>query len=85
MKPRNPQWPSAGVGWAMSRQPSAKASNWTSAPRAAGLQKFLPLFVVYAAAVYFLLGLHRNKWRFTSVPASAAGPAAMLIATFSEK
>src|ERR1035437_10901057 len=30
--------------------------------------KFLPVFLVYAAAVYFIFGLHRNKWRFTSVP-----------------
>ncbi|MGH6664881.1 MAG: SDR family NAD(P)-dependent oxidoreductase [Pseudolabrys sp.] len=30
--------------------------------------KFLPVFVLYAAAVYFIFGLHRNKWRFTSVP-----------------
>jgi len=33
-----------------------------------GLEIFLPLFVIYAAAVYFVIGLHRNKWRFTSVP-----------------
>jgi O-antigen biosynthesis protein WbqV len=30
--------------------------------------KFLPVFLVYAAAVYFIFDLHRNKWRFTSVP-----------------
>jgi len=30
--------------------------------------KFLPLFLVYAAAVYFVFNLHRNKWRFTSLP-----------------
>ncbi|MGH6684685.1 MAG: SDR family NAD(P)-dependent oxidoreductase [Pseudolabrys sp.] len=30
--------------------------------------KFLPLFLIYAAAVYFIFNLHRNKWRFTSVP-----------------
>ena len=30
--------------------------------------KFLPVFLVYAATVYFIFGLHRNKWRFTSVP-----------------
>ena len=30
--------------------------------------KFLPLFLLYALVVYFLFGLHRNKWRFTSVP-----------------
>ena len=30
--------------------------------------KFLPVFLVYAAAVYLIFGLHRNKWRFTSVP-----------------
>jgi O-antigen biosynthesis protein WbqV len=30
--------------------------------------KYLPLFLIYAAAVYFIFGLHRSKWRFTSVP-----------------
>jgi len=29
---------------------------------------FLPLFLAYAAVVYFVIGLQRNKWRFTSVP-----------------
>ena len=33
----------------------------------AGL-KYLPLFIIYAAGVYFVFGLHRNKWRFTSLP-----------------
>jgi O-antigen biosynthesis protein WbqV len=33
-----------------------------------GLILFLPLFVVYAGGVCFVFGLHRNKWRFTSVP-----------------
>lgn len=33
-----------------------------------GLEIFLPIFVVYAAVVYFVFGLHRSKWRFTSVP-----------------
>ena len=33
-----------------------------------GLELFIPVFLVYAAAVYFIFGLHRNKWRFTSVP-----------------
>ncbi len=33
-----------------------------------GLELLLPFFVVYAAAVFFVVGLHRNKWRFTSVP-----------------
>jgi len=32
------------------------------------LEIVLPLFLVYAAVVYLLVGLHRNKWRFTSVP-----------------
>ena len=36
--------------------------------RLAGLKLFLPLFLIYAAVVYFVVGLHRNKWRFTSVP-----------------
>ena len=34
----------------------------------AGLEILLPFFLVFAAAVYFIFGLHRNKWRFTSVP-----------------
>ncbi|MEJ2626475.1 MAG: SDR family NAD(P)-dependent oxidoreductase, partial [Pseudolabrys sp.] len=29
---------------------------------------YLPLFLAYAAVVYFAFGLHRNKWRFTSLP-----------------
>ena len=29
---------------------------------------FLPLFLAYAAVVYFAFGMHRNKWRFTSLP-----------------
>ena len=33
-----------------------------------GIELFLPFFVLYAAVVYFVFGLHRNKWRFTSVP-----------------
>src|SRR6188508_55930 len=33
-----------------------------------GLERFLPAFLAYAAIVYFIIGLHRNKWRFTSVP-----------------
>ena len=36
--------------------------------RLRGLEKFLPFFLAYAALVYFIIGLHRNKWRFTSVP-----------------
>jgi len=32
------------------------------------LEYFLPVFLLYAAVVYFIFGLHRNKWRFTSVP-----------------
>ena len=34
----------------------------------AGLKMLLPFFLVFAAVVYFIFGLHRNKWRFTSVP-----------------
>ncbi|MFY9686187.1 MAG: nucleoside-diphosphate sugar epimerase/dehydratase [Pseudolabrys sp.] len=33
-----------------------------------GLVRFLPAFLTYAVVVYFVIGLHRNKWRFTSVP-----------------
>jgi O-antigen biosynthesis protein WbqV len=33
-----------------------------------GLRLFLPFFLVYAVVVYFVVGLHLNKWRFTSVP-----------------
>ena len=29
---------------------------------------FLPLFVLYAAVVYFIFGLYRAKWRFASLP-----------------
>ena len=36
--------------------------------RTGGLKAFLPFFVLYAAVVYFVFDLHRNKWRFTSVP-----------------
>jgi FlaA1/EpsC-like NDP-sugar epimerase len=36
--------------------------------RLRGLQLFLPVFLIYAATVYFIIGLQRNKWRFTSVP-----------------
>jgi FlaA1/EpsC-like NDP-sugar epimerase len=32
------------------------------------LEFFLPVFLIYAAVVYFIFGLQRNKWRFTSVP-----------------
>jgi FlaA1/EpsC-like NDP-sugar epimerase len=32
------------------------------------LLTFLPLFLLYATAVYFVLKLHQSKWRFTSVP-----------------
>ncbi len=38
------------------------------AERLRGLEIFLPFFLLYAAVVYFILGLHRNKWRFTSIP-----------------
>src|SRR5664279_5416889 len=34
----------------------------------AGLELLLPFFLVFAAVVYFIFGLQRNKWRFTSVP-----------------
>jgi FlaA1/EpsC-like NDP-sugar epimerase len=33
-----------------------------------GLEKLLPPYLVYAAVIYFIFGLHRNKWRFTSIP-----------------
>src|SRR5450756_991504 len=36
--------------------------------RLGGLEIFLPFFLIYAAGVYFTFNLHRNKWRFTSVP-----------------
>jgi FlaA1/EpsC-like NDP-sugar epimerase len=36
--------------------------------RLRGLALFLPFFLLYAAVVYFITGLHRNKWRFTSIP-----------------
>jgi O-antigen biosynthesis protein WbqV len=34
----------------------------------AGLPLILPPFLLYAAAVYYLIGLSRSKWRFTSLP-----------------
>ena len=36
--------------------------------RLRGLEHFLPFFLLYAAVVYFIFGMHRNKWRFTSIP-----------------
>ena len=36
--------------------------------RVGGLKLFVPFFVIYAGVVYFIIGLDRNKWRFTSVP-----------------
>src|SRR5262245_50695377 len=33
-----------------------------------GLVLLLPFFLLYAAVIYFFIGLHRNKWRFTSIP-----------------
>jgi len=36
--------------------------------RLPGLELFLPFFLIYAAVVYFIVGLHKNKWRFTSLP-----------------
>jgi O-antigen biosynthesis protein WbqV len=33
-----------------------------------GLKVVLPFFLLFAVAVYFAFGMHRNKWRFTSVP-----------------
>jgi FlaA1/EpsC-like NDP-sugar epimerase len=38
------------------------------AERLHDLKVFLPFFLIYATVVYFIFGLHRNKWRFTSVP-----------------
>jgi len=38
------------------------------AEKMAGLEFFLPFFLVAAGLIYFIFGLHRNKWRFTSVP-----------------
>jgi O-antigen biosynthesis protein WbqV len=36
--------------------------------RIEGLKLFLPFFLLYALVVYYFVGLHSNKWRFTSVP-----------------
>lgn len=38
------------------------------APRLDWLPELLPGFVIFAAVVYFLFGLHESKWRFTSLP-----------------
>ena len=32
------------------------------------LLAFLPLFLIYAAVVYFAVGLYQSKWRFASLP-----------------
>jgi O-antigen biosynthesis protein WbqV len=42
--------------------------DYRLAAKVPGLEIFLPFFLVFAAAVYFIFGLHRSKWRFTSVP-----------------
>jgi len=34
----------------------------------AGLEIFIPFLLIYAVVVFIGFGLHRNKWRFTSVP-----------------
>jgi O-antigen biosynthesis protein WbqV len=36
--------------------------------RLAGLPMLLPPFVVFAGIIYFAFGLHKAKWRFTSLP-----------------
>jgi FlaA1/EpsC-like NDP-sugar epimerase len=33
-----------------------------------GIEIFVPVFLIYATVVYFIFNMHRNKWRFTSVP-----------------
>jgi O-antigen biosynthesis protein WbqV len=33
-----------------------------------GLKVILPFFLAFALVVYFVFGMHRNKWRFTSIP-----------------
>ena len=38
------------------------------APRAGLLTTLVPVFCLYAGAVYVLTGLYRPKWRFTSMP-----------------
>ena len=42
--------------------------DYRLASKIPGLLVFLPLFLLFAAAVYFAFNLHRSKWRFTSVP-----------------
>ena len=42
--------------------------DYRLASKIPGLLIFLPLFLLFAAAVYFAFNLHRSKWRFTSVP-----------------
>lgn len=42
--------------------------NANLAPRVHGLEIFMPIFVIYAGVVFYCFGLHRNKWRFTSIP-----------------
>ena len=38
------------------------------ATRLQPLVTYLPAFVIYAGAIFAIFGLHRNKWRFTSLP-----------------
>jgi O-antigen biosynthesis protein WbqV len=38
------------------------------AERFGTLKALLPLFILYAAFIYSVFGLSRNKWRFTSIP-----------------
>jgi O-antigen biosynthesis protein WbqV len=42
--------------------------DYQLAAKLPGLELFLPFFLVFAAAVYFIFKLHSSKWRFTSVP-----------------
>ena len=45
-----------------------RVEDYRLASKIPGLLVFLPLFLLFAAAVYFAFNLHRSKWRFTSVP-----------------
>jgi O-antigen biosynthesis protein WbqV len=42
--------------------------DYQLAAKLPGLELFLPFFLVFAAAVYFIFKLQSSKWRFTSVP-----------------
>ena len=47
---------------------AVRFEDYRLAAKIPGLQIFVPLFLVFSAAVFFVFKLHQSKWRFTSVP-----------------